>query len=48
VPSTTIGVVAKTPDGPLPSSLKRHLTLSFETVDESIGVFVVARVLARS
>ena len=39
---------AKTPKALAPFKAKRHFTFSFETVCELIGVWVVARVFARS
>jgi len=48
VPLTSIGVDAKAPKPLAPLKAKRHLTFSFETVWELIGVWVVARVLERS
>ena len=48
MPSITIGVDAKMPKALAPLSRKRHFTFSCETVWESIGDCVVARVFARS
>jgi hypothetical protein len=48
VPLSTIGVEAKSPNVLAPFKAKVHLTFSFETVCELIGVWVVARVLERS
>ena len=45
---STIGVEANAPNELVPVIAKRHLTFSFATLRESIGVLVVARVLARS